>query len=88
MAILRAAYLSDPELPGNGPTLLLTYNKSLCSYIRTIAASELSNVTVEHYHKFARGYLNFRGKMRRNGIIKGAARERVITDALAQIKGA
>lgn len=86
MAILRAAYLSDPDLPQHGPALLLTYNKALCAYIRAIAAPELRNVTVEHYHKFARGYLASRGRMRRNDIIGNAARERVIAEAIAQTK--
>ncbi len=85
MAILRAAYLSDPDLPQHGPSLLLTYNKALCSYIRAIAAPELRNVTVEHYHKFARGYLAFRGKMRHNAIIQGNGRERVINGAIAKV---
>jgi hypothetical protein len=40
MAILRAAFLSDPEMPQHGRTLLLTYNKALCAYIRTMAAPE------------------------------------------------
>jgi hypothetical protein len=44
MAILRAAFLADPEMPLYGRTLLLTYNKALCAYIRTIAAPELSDV--------------------------------------------
>ncbi len=82
MAILRAAYLSDPDLPEHGRTLLLTYNKALCAYIRALAARELRGVTVEHYHKFARGYLASRGKMRRNSIISGNARDLVITGAI------
>ena len=78
MAILRAAFLADPEMPSYGRTLLLTYNKALCAYIRTIAAPELSHVTVEHYHKFARGYLALRGKMRWNSIARKGPREKAI----------
>jgi hypothetical protein len=78
MAILRAAFLADPEMPSYGRTLLLTYNKALCAYIRTIAAPELSHVTVEHYHKFARGYLASRGKMRWNSIARKGPREKAI----------
>ena len=55
MAIFRAAFLSDPGMPDHGRTLLLTYNKSLGAFIRSIAAPELVNVTVEHAHRFARG---------------------------------
>jgi superfamily I DNA/RNA helicase len=86
MAVLRAAFLSDPEMPRHGRTLLLTYNKALCSYIRTIAAPELHHVTVEHYHKFARGYLASRGKMRRNSIAPRGPRERAIEAAIAEVK--
>jgi hypothetical protein len=71
MAILRSAYLSDPDLPQHGRTLLLTYNKALGAYIRALAAPQLQKVTVEHYHKFARGYLASRGRMRNNSIILG-----------------
>jgi superfamily I DNA/RNA helicase len=85
MAILRSAYLSHHELPEHGPTLLLTYNKALCAYIRTLAAAELENVTVEHYHKFARGYLKARGKMRNNAIIRGSARDHVIGIAIKAV---
>ena len=85
MAILRSAYLSDPDLPQHGPTLLLTFNKALCAYIRALAAPELRNVTVEHYHKFARGYLASRGKMQRNAIIQGGARDQVIAAAIEEV---
>jgi superfamily I DNA/RNA helicase len=86
MAILRTAFLSDPEMPRHGRTLLLTYNKALCAYIRTIAAPELRHVTVEHYHKFARGYLASRGKMRWNSIARKGPREKAIETAIAEVK--
>lgn len=70
MAILRAAYLADPELPANGPVLLITYNKALGAYIRTISEGRLGRVTVEHYHRFALGYLKSRGMMRWGAILK------------------
>lgn len=86
MAILRAAFLADPELPGNGPVLLLTYNKALGSYIRTISEGRLRNVTVEHYHKFARGYLASRGLMGRNDILNANPRRGLIGAALAEVQ--
>jgi superfamily I DNA/RNA helicase len=86
MAILRAAFLSDPEMPRHGRTILLTYNKALSAYIRTIAAPELRHVTIEHYHKFARGYLASRGKMRWNSIARTAPRERAIEAGIAEVK--
>src|SRR2546426_10224386 len=62
LAILRAAYLSDERTAHHGRTLLLTFNKTLVSYLRHIGAAELKHVVVENYHKFARGYLHSRGK--------------------------
>jgi superfamily I DNA/RNA helicase len=69
LALLRAAYLSHPSAPHGGKTLLLCFNKALANYLRTQRDPTLSRVTIEHYHLFARGYLNSRGKMPRHGCI-------------------
>lgn len=63
LALYRAAYLSAPDMPHHGRTLLLTFNQALVTYLNFLKPPELRNVTVEAYHKFARGYLNARGKM-------------------------
>ena len=63
MAVLRAALLSNASFPGSGKTLLITFNKTLGTYIRFLAADILHGVTVENFHRFARGYLSARGKM-------------------------
>src|SRR4051794_31579581 len=63
LAILRSAYLADPETDHSGRTLLVTFNRALVTYLNHLASRELANVTVENYHKFARGYLHSRGKM-------------------------
>src|SRR6266478_1268661 len=68
LAILRAAYLADRATDHSGPTLLVTFNRALVTYLRHLASRELQNVIVEHYHKFVRGYLNSRGKMGNNVI--------------------
>jgi hypothetical protein len=86
MAILRAAYLGDPNLPGNGRVLLLTYNKALSGYIRSISEKRLKNVTVEHYHLFARGYLNAKGLMGFNAIIGSIPRRNLLTAAIGAVK--
>lgn len=67
MAIHRAAHLSDARTQNNGPTLLLTYNNSLVTYLRHLA-DQLSGVTIETYGKFARGYLAAQGRMGYNQI--------------------
>lgn len=69
MAILRAAYLSDPLRREAGPTLLITFNKTLGTYIRFLAKDVLDRVTVENFHLFARGYLNSRSLMSGKAIL-------------------
>ena len=86
MAILRAAYLANPELPGGGPTLLLTFNRPLGAYIRSIAGPELASVQVEHFHRFARGYLNHRGLMGQNEIAQGRLRDQLVTGAVSDVE--
>jgi superfamily I DNA/RNA helicase len=63
LAILRSAYLADPATDHSGTTLLVTFNRGLVTYFKHLASSELTNVTVEHYHRFARGYLGSIGRM-------------------------
>lgn len=63
MAIHRAADLANRESPHAGATLLVTFNKTLVAYLRSIGDERLHDVTTEHYHLFARGYLNGRGRM-------------------------
>jgi superfamily I DNA/RNA helicase len=67
MAIHRAAHLADPRTQNFGPTLLLTYNKSLVTYLRHLA-DEYPGVTIETYGTFARGYLASRDRMGYNQI--------------------
>ena len=62
LAIHRVAYLADPALDHHGATLLLTFNKSLVTYLNGVSGG-IDNVDVHHYHQFARGYLDTRGKM-------------------------
>lgn len=80
LAILRSALLAKMD-PGSR-VLLVTFNKMLVTYLRSIAAPELANVEVRNYHHFARGYLDYRGKMGWNKIADGDARERLIGQAL------
>ncbi len=67
MAIHRAAHLADARTRNAGPTLLLTYNNSLVTYLRHLAG-QLPRVTIETYGKFARGYLAAHGRMGYNQI--------------------
>jgi len=68
IAILRAAFLSNPKAHHAGNTLLLTFNRTLVTYLRHLSDVTLDNVVVENYHRFARGYLRSRG-VNLNGVI-------------------
>ena len=61
IAMLRARHLA--QIPQGGNVLLVTFNGALVEYMRKMSGSDLPRLTVESYHKFARGYLNSRGKM-------------------------
>lgn len=87
LALYRAAYLSESDLPHGGRTLLLTFNRALVTYLRYLQPVELRNVQIENYHVFARGYLNTRGKMSRNCICSDSdEREMYITEALENVE--
>lgn len=85
LAILRAAYLADNSTEHSGPTLLVTFNRALVAYFKYLASTELENVTVEHYHKFARGYLHSLGKMGNNTILDPDERIACIKSAIITV---
>ena len=86
LALYRAAYLSAAEMSHSGPTLLLTFNRALVAYLDYLKPPELRNVTIETYHKFARGYLNSKGKMGRDCICKPELRSLLISKAIDKVK--
>src|SRR5882672_7151711 len=85
LAILRSAYLGNPNTDNNGRTLLVTFNRSLVSYLRHFQGADFRNVVVENYHRFARGYLSSRGRMGYNSICEGRLRESLIIRAILVI---
>ena len=85
MAVARAKYLVNPMLPGNGRTLIITFNKTLMKYIRSIAGQLSTKIDVENYHHFARGYLNHRGLMSDHSITSTDARCQLIDQAVADV---
>ena len=64
LAVHRAFYLAHHGTDHRGSTLLVTFNRCLVSYLHNLMGTAPSDVTVENYHKFARGYLNSRGRMK------------------------
>jgi superfamily I DNA/RNA helicase len=80
LAIIRAAYLADAENPDAGRTLLVTFNRSLVTYLNWYGGNELQNVDVRTFPRFAIGYLSSRNRMR--PICEGAERSRYIRAAI------
>jgi hypothetical protein len=64
--------------------LLVTFNRALVAYLKHFRDSRFTNVTVENYHLFARGYLNSRGKIGYNTICKPLLRDQLIQEAVAE----
>lgn len=85
LALYRAAYLSAADMPHSGRTLLLTFNQALVTYLNHLKPPELRDVVIETYHKFARGYLNSRGKMGYNLICDPDLRRSLISQAIANV---
>ena len=86
MAIHRAAYLADVRTDHSGPTLLLTFNRTLLAYLNWLRPPELTGVDVLNYHAFARGYLGSRGRMGYGWIATPGQRERFINEALISVR--
>lgn len=70
IAILRSIHLA--YLSPRDKVLLVTFNKALVRYMRELSGNIPSNLVVEQYHKFARGYLGHRNKMPYSGGILDA----------------
>jgi DNA helicase IV len=86
MAMLRAHHLASPSTPGHGPVLLVTYNNTLVTYLRSLQDGTPANITVETYGKFARGYLNSRGQMPPwGGITTPSQRRQLVERALTEV---
>jgi len=85
LAILRAAYLANPNTDNNGQTLLVTFNRALVSYLRHFQGPDFRNVVVENYHRFARGYLSNRGRMGYNSVCEGKLREALVARAILAV---
>jgi superfamily I DNA/RNA helicase len=85
MAIHRAAFVANPRMEHGGRTLLVTFNNTLVTYLEHLRPTELANVDVRTYHRFARGYLDSRGLMSGNSICKPHEREMLIREAIRNV---
>jgi superfamily I DNA/RNA helicase len=68
-----------------GRTLLVTFNKTLVTYLEHLRPPELRNVDVRNYHHFARGYLAQRGLMSYNAICDNEQRDLLIAQAMQSV---
>lgn len=85
LALYRAAFLGSDDLPHYGKVLLLTFNQALVTYLNYLKPREFRNVTIESYHKFARGYLNSRNKMSFNCICDPNLKQQLIEQSVENI---
>ena len=63
LAILRALWLADPKTDHGGKTLLVTFNRCLVTYMKHLSGTTERDISVENYHRFARGSLSHRGRL-------------------------
>jgi len=86
MAIHRAVYLSDPRFDHSGRTLLVTYNRSLVSYLNHLAGSGSGVLDIRNYHTVARGYLASRGLFNGYGlVVQGRKRSAYLAEARVKV---
>ena len=85
MAIHRAVYLANRIAEHGGRTLLTTFNKSLVTFLEHLRPPNLENVDVRNYHRFARGYLDFKGLMSWNAICSDSERKALISQARLRV---
>ncbi len=92
LAILRAVYLSERECDKDDKVLIVTFNKSLVTYLKHMGLTKLTNIKVENFHKVARGYLNHKGMLKNGEIVptkeyKSNNKLDLIKKAISEIKG-
>lgn len=85
MAVTRAMWLADHAPQIAGPTLLVTFNKALVTFLRRNMVTRSPNLVVENYHTFAKGYLASRGLMGRRDIVDGE-RHQLMEQAIAEVQ--
>lgn len=82
MAVHRAVHLASPTTRNSGRTLLLTYTRSLTTYLRHLAIGQTLDLDVRTYGSFGRGYLASQRLMRNNQIAKPNQRRMYVTQAI------
>ena len=87
LAVYRSLHLSDPSTEHCGSTLLVTYNRSLVTYLKHLLGNTgRPTLDIENYHSFARGYLSSRGKLPDDSICTPRERLRFIETAIHRVR--
>ena len=87
LAVLRSLYLSDSSTEHCGSTLLVTYNRSLVTYLKHLLGNTgRPMLDIENYHSFARGYLSSRGRLPDDSICTRRERLRFIETAIRRVR--
>jgi superfamily I DNA/RNA helicase len=86
LAVLRSVYLADARTDHAGRVLLVTFNKCLVSYLRSLAGGFPGSVDVRNYHHFARGYLSSRRHNLNHRICETELLRSLVADAIAQVR--
>lgn len=82
LAVHRAQYLSNPTTDHHGRTLLVTFNRCLVTYMKRFRGALQDKISIENYHRFARGYLASKGKLPDGSICTPVERNRYIAAVL------
>ena len=83
LAARRVLYLADPDTSHYGRTLLLTYNRCLATYFRSLVKFP-PHVDVKTYHQFATKYLQERGKMQHDCICEDEEQKRLCRHVVSE----
>ncbi len=86
LSIYRALYLSEPSTDHCGRTLLVTFNRCLVTYMKHLAETIQQSVDIRNYHRFARDYLDHRGKLPPKSICRPEERLRFIRLAVSEAR--
>ncbi|MBN2391967.1 MAG: ATP-dependent helicase [Anaerolineae bacterium] len=85
LAILRAEYLAKTFTPPGRKVLLVTFNRALVTYLESLASSQIPNIDVRTYHRFALGYLTQK-KNRQISVVPKEKQESLIRAALREAR--
>lgn len=86
LALLRAARLCHSGTTDFGPTVLVTFNVALVTYLQHLLDTPaLRSFDIRNYHHFARGILTALGQDMDNAILEGEQHQALIQEIIADM---